>query len=50
MKWRVMLELVGPDGIVCVHEVCGRAAQNGPIALLAVLGGSPPARVILSRA
>jgi hypothetical protein len=26
MKWRVMLELVGPDGIVCVHEVCGRAA------------------------
>jgi hypothetical protein len=26
MKWRVMLELVGPDGIVCVHEICGRAA------------------------
>jgi hypothetical protein len=26
MKWRVMLELVGPDGIVCVHEVGGRAA------------------------
>ena len=26
MKWRVMLELVGPDGIVCVHEVCGCAA------------------------
>ena len=26
MKWRVMLELVGPDGIVRVHEVGGRAA------------------------
>ena len=26
MKWRVMLELVGPDGIVCAHEVGGRAA------------------------
>ena len=26
MKWRVMLELVGPDGIVCGHEVCGCAA------------------------
>ena len=26
MKWRLVLELVGPDGIVCVHEVCGRAA------------------------
>ena len=26
MKWRVMLELVGPDGIVCVHELGGRAA------------------------
>src|SRR3984885_7501502 len=26
MKWRGMLELVGPDGIVCVHEVGGRAA------------------------
>ena len=26
MKWRVMLELVGPDGIVYVHEVGGRAA------------------------
>ena len=26
MKWRVMLELVGPDGIVGVHEVGGRAA------------------------
>ncbi len=26
MKWRVRLELVGPDGIVGVHEVCGRAA------------------------
>jgi hypothetical protein len=21
MKWRVMLELIGPDGIVGVHEV-----------------------------
>jgi hypothetical protein len=26
MKWRVKLELVGPDGIVGVHEVGGRAA------------------------
>ena len=26
MKWRVMLELVGPDGTVCVHEVGGRVA------------------------
>ena len=26
MKWRVMLELVGPDGIVGVHEVGGGAA------------------------
>src|SRR5580704_10575420 len=26
MKWRVMLELVGPDGIVGVHEVGARAA------------------------
>jgi hypothetical protein len=26
MKWRVMLELIGPDGIVGVHEVGGRAA------------------------
>jgi hypothetical protein len=26
MKWRVMLELVGPDGVVGVHEVGGRAA------------------------
>src|SRR5271168_5144188 len=26
MKWRVMLELVGPDGIVGAHEVGGRAA------------------------
>jgi hypothetical protein len=26
MKWRVMLELVGADGIVDVHEVGGRAA------------------------
>ena len=23
MKWRVMLELVGPDGTVGVHEVGG---------------------------
>ncbi len=26
MKWRVVLELTGPDGTVGVHEVCGRAA------------------------
>jgi hypothetical protein len=26
MKWRVMLELIGSDGIVGVHEVGGRAA------------------------
>jgi hypothetical protein len=26
MKWRVILELVGSDGIVGVHEVGGRAA------------------------
>jgi len=26
MKWRVMLELIGPDGTVVVHEVGGRAA------------------------
>jgi hypothetical protein len=26
MKWRVMLELTGPDGTVSVHEVGGRAA------------------------
>jgi hypothetical protein len=26
MKWRVMLELVGADGTVGVHEVGGRAA------------------------
>ena len=26
MKWRVMLELVGPDGTVGVHEVGSRAA------------------------
>jgi hypothetical protein len=26
MKWRVMLEFVGPDGTVGVHEVEGRAA------------------------
>jgi hypothetical protein len=25
MKWRVMLELVGPDGTIVVHEVGGRA-------------------------
>ena len=28
MKWRVMLELVGPDGIVGVYEVGGRAAVS----------------------
>jgi hypothetical protein len=27
MKWRVMLELVGPDGVVGVHEVGGRAGR-----------------------
>jgi len=26
MKWRVVLELIGPDGCVGVHEVGGRAA------------------------
>jgi hypothetical protein len=26
MKWRVMLELVGPDGTIGIHEVGGRAA------------------------
>jgi hypothetical protein len=26
MKWRVILELVGPDGVVGVHEIGGRAA------------------------
>jgi hypothetical protein len=26
MKWRVLLELVGPDGTLVVHEVGGRAA------------------------
>jgi hypothetical protein len=26
MKWRVMLELVGPDGTVVVHEIGGGAA------------------------
>jgi hypothetical protein len=26
MKWRVVLELVGPDGTVVVHEIGGRAA------------------------
>jgi hypothetical protein len=26
MKWRVTLDLVGPDGIVGVHELGGRAA------------------------
>jgi hypothetical protein len=26
MRWRVMLELTGPDGTVSVHEVGGRAA------------------------
>jgi len=26
MKWRVMLEVIGPDGIVGVHEIGGRAA------------------------
>jgi hypothetical protein len=26
MRWRVMLELTGPDGTVGVHEVAGRAA------------------------
>ena len=26
MKWRVVLELTGPDGTVGVHEVGGRAA------------------------
>ena len=26
MKWRVVLELTGPDGTVGAHEVCGRAA------------------------
>jgi hypothetical protein len=26
MKWRVMLKLVGPDGVVGVHEVGGRGA------------------------
>jgi hypothetical protein len=26
MKWRVMLELTGPDGTVGVHEVGGRTA------------------------
>jgi hypothetical protein len=25
MKWRVVLELTGPDGTVGVHEVGGRA-------------------------
>jgi hypothetical protein len=34
MKWRVMLELIGPDGIVGVHEVGGRAA----VAQLAAIG------------
>jgi hypothetical protein len=29
MKWRVMLELIGPDGIVGVHEVGGRVAVAG---------------------
>jgi len=39
MKWRVMLELVGPDGIVGVHEVGGRAA----VAEYVVLSGFAPA-------
>jgi len=26
MKWRVMLELVGPEGTIGIHEVGGRAA------------------------
>jgi hypothetical protein len=26
MKWRVVMELVGRDGIVVVHEIGGRAA------------------------
>ncbi|HEX3991510.1 MAG TPA: hypothetical protein VHX39_10105 [Acetobacteraceae bacterium] len=25
MKWRVVLEMVGPDGIVGLHEIGGRA-------------------------
>jgi hypothetical protein len=29
MKWRVVLELVGADGPVGVHEVSGRAAVAG---------------------
>ena len=34
MKWRVMLELVGPNGTVSVHEVGGRAAvaEYAPLA------------------
>jgi hypothetical protein len=32
MKWRVTLELVGPDGIVGVHEVGGRATVLGEAA------------------
>jgi len=28
MKWRVMLELIGPDGAVVVHEVGGREAPT----------------------
>src|ERR1700712_3731360 len=41
MKWRVMLELVGPDGIVGVHEVAGRAAvaEYAPRMIGLTLGG-----------
>ena len=39
MKWRVMLELVGPGGVVGVHEVGGRAAVAEYTPRL--IGGSP---------
>ena len=41
MKWRVMLELVGPEGTVGVHEVSGRAAvaEYAPQMIGLTLGG-----------
>jgi hypothetical protein len=46
MKWRVVLELVGPDGIVGVHEVGGRAAIKSSLCRLRL---GPPSDLRITR-
>jgi hypothetical protein len=46
MKWWVVLELVGPDGIVGVHEVGGRAAIKSSLCRLRL---GPPSDLRITR-